>query len=81
MMYSENIASSPGSVSQEREATGAFMQLAKGLAITIFIVGHVTKEGVVAGPRDFGQDTGRKAQFICFLDPLVCHADRAHFPA
>lgn len=50
-MYSENIASSPGSVSQVREATGAFMQLAKGLAITIFIVGHVTKEGVVAGPR------------------------------
>lgn len=50
-MYSENIASSPGSVSQVREATGALMQLAKGLGITIFIVGHVTKEGVVAGPR------------------------------
>lgn len=50
-MYSENISSSPGSVSQVREATGAFMQLAKGLGITIFIVGHVTKEGVVAGPR------------------------------
>ena len=50
-MYSDNIASSPGSVSQVREATGAFMQLAKGLGITIFLVGHVTKEGVVAGPR------------------------------
>ncbi len=50
-MYSEMISSSPGSVSQVREATGAFMQLAKGLGITIFIVGHVTKEGVVAGPR------------------------------
>ncbi|KAI4449742.1 DNA repair protein RadA [Eubacterium plexicaudatum ASF492] len=50
-MYSENISSSPGSVSQVREATAAFMQLAKGLGITIFIVGHVTKEGVVAGPR------------------------------
>lgn len=50
-MYSENISSSPGSVSQVREATGAFMQLAKVLGITIFIVGHVTKEGVVAGPR------------------------------
>lgn len=50
-MYSEQISSSPGSVSQVREATGAFMQLAKGLGITIFIVGHVTKEGVVAGPR------------------------------
>lgn len=50
-MYSENITSSPGSVSQVREATGAFMQLAKGIGITVFIVGHVTKEGVVAGPR------------------------------
>ncbi|MCI8892626.1 MAG: DNA repair protein RadA [Eubacterium sp.] len=50
-MYSDNISSSPGSVSQVREATGAFMQLAKGLGITIFLVGHVTKEGVVAGPR------------------------------
>ena len=50
-MYSENISSSPGSVSQVREATGALLQLAKGLGITIFIVGHVTKEGVVAGPR------------------------------
>lgn len=50
-MYSEHISSSPGSVSQVREATAAFMQLAKGLGITIFIVGHVTKEGVVAGPR------------------------------
>lgn len=50
-MYSENISSSPGSVSQVREATSAFLQLAKGLGITIFIVGHVTKEGVVAGPR------------------------------
>ncbi len=50
-MFSDNISSSPGSVSQVREATSAFMQLAKGLGITIFIVGHVTKEGVVAGPR------------------------------
>lgn len=50
-MYSENITSSPGSVSQVREATGAFMQLAKGIGVTVFIVGHVTKEGIVAGPR------------------------------
>lgn len=50
-MYSEAVTSSPGSVSQVREATAAFLQLAKGLGITIFIVGHVTKEGVVAGPR------------------------------
>ena len=50
-MYSEEISSAPGSVSQVREATAAFMQIAKGYGITIFIVGHVTKEGVVAGPR------------------------------
>lgn len=50
-MYSEDISSAPGSVSQVREATSAFMQIAKGMNITIFIVGHVTKEGVVAGPR------------------------------
>ena len=39
------------SVSQVRESTNVFMQLAKGLGISIFIVGHVTKEGTVAGPR------------------------------
>ena len=50
-MYSEDVASAPGSVSQVRESTNVFMQLAKGLGITIFIVGHVTKEGTVAGPR------------------------------
>ena len=50
-MYIENITSAPGSVSQVREATGVLMQIAKGLGISIFIVGHVTKEGVVAGPR------------------------------
>ena len=50
-MYSEDISSAPGRVSQVREATGAFMQIAKGYGITVFIVGHVTKEGVVAGPR------------------------------
>ena len=50
-MYSEEVASTPGSVSQVRESTNVFMQLAKGLGISIFIVGHVTKEGTVAGPR------------------------------
>ncbi len=50
-MYSEEVASAPGSVSQVREATNVFMQLAKGMGVTIFIVGHVTKEGTVAGPR------------------------------
>lgn len=50
-MYNEEIGSAPGSVSQVRESTGVFMQIAKGMGITIFVVGHVTKEGVVAGPR------------------------------
>ena len=50
-MYSEEVASAPGSVSQVRESTNTLMQLAKGLNISIFIVGHVTKEGTVAGPR------------------------------
>lgn len=50
-MYREEISSAPGSVSQVRESTAILMQIAKGLGITIFIVGHVTKEGVVAGPR------------------------------
>ena len=50
-MYNEAVSSAPGSVSQVRESTGALMQIAKGLDIAVFIVGHVTKEGVVAGPR------------------------------
>lgn len=50
-MYCENVSSAPGSVSQVREATATLLQLAKGLLVSIFIVGHVTKEGTVAGPR------------------------------
>ena len=50
-MYHENVSAAPGSVSQVRESTGVFLQLAKGLGVSIFIVGHVTKEGTVAGPR------------------------------
>ncbi len=50
-MYSEAVSSAPGSVSQVREATSLLMALAKSYEINIFIVGHVTKEGAVAGPR------------------------------
>jgi len=50
-MYSDNVSSAAGSVSQVREATNILMQIAKSLTISIFIVGHVTKEGTVAGPR------------------------------
>lgn len=50
-MYREEVSAVPGSVSQVRESTAVLMRLAKGLGIAIFIVGHVTKEGTVAGPR------------------------------
>ncbi len=50
-MYRESVSSAPGSVSQVRESTGILLRIAKGMGIAVFIVGHVTKEGVVAGPR------------------------------
>lgn len=50
-VYSEELTSAPGSVSQVREVTGQLMRIAKGNGITVFIVGHVTKEGAIAGPR------------------------------
>ena len=50
-MYREEIGSAPGSVGQVRETTSTLLRLAKGMSVSIFIVGHVTKEGVVAGPR------------------------------
>ena len=50
-MFHEDISSAPGSVSQVRESTNILMQIAKGQGVSVFIVGHVTKEGNVAGPR------------------------------
>ena len=50
-MFREDISSAPGSVSQVRETTATLLQISKTLGISIFIVGHVTKEGTVAGPR------------------------------
>ena len=50
-MYNEEVGSAPGSVAQVRESTNVLLQIAKGCGVTIFIVGHVTKEGSVAGPR------------------------------
>lgn len=50
-MHNEEVSSAPGSVSQVRESTGVLMQIAKGLGVSVFIVGHVTKDGSVAGPR------------------------------
>lgn len=50
-MYSDEMTSAAGSVSQVREVTSALMQVAKNEGIAVFLVGHVTKEGVVAGPK------------------------------
>lgn len=50
-MNREDISSASGSVPQVREATNAFMRIAKTMGIAFFIVGHVTKEGAIAGPR------------------------------
>lgn len=50
-MYREEAGAAPGSVGQVRESTHVLMRLAKENNITIFIVGHVTKEGTVAGPK------------------------------
>lgn len=49
--YVDDKVSSPGSVSQVRECAGRFQELAKNSGITIVLVGHVTKEGTIAGPR------------------------------
>ena len=50
-MYRDDISSAPGSVSQVRESAAALMQIAKQQNVTVFLIGHVTKEGMVAGPR------------------------------
>lgn len=50
-VYRRDMASAPGSVSQVRECAGTLMRLAKTTGCAIFVVGHVTKEGAIAGPR------------------------------
>jgi DNA repair protein RadA/Sms len=50
-MFNEDVSSAPGSVSQVRETTAVLLRIAKSMNVSIFIVGHVTKEGTVAGPR------------------------------
>lgn len=50
-MFSKSISSSPGSISQVRECTFILLRIAKELKISIFIIGHITKEGSIAGPR------------------------------
>lgn len=50
-LYTEDVSSAPGSVTQLREVTARLMRLAKGRGISTFLVGHVTKDGAIAGPR------------------------------
>lgn len=50
-MYHNDVSSAPGSISQVKECTMALMQLAKGENITVFVIGHVNKEGSIAGPK------------------------------
>jgi len=50
-VFSEKIESAPGSVSQVREVAGQFMMFAKGTGTAVFLIGHVTKEGSIAGPK------------------------------
>ncbi len=50
-MFRPELESAPGTVSQVRESTALFMRFAKTRGVPVFLVGHVTKEGVIAGPR------------------------------
>lgn len=50
-MYNGDVSSAPGSISQVKECTMTLMQLAKGEGITVFVIGHVNKEGSIAGPK------------------------------
>lgn len=50
-VYSANVSSSPGSVSQVRECCAMLMNIAKSRGITIIVIGHVTKDGMIAGPK------------------------------
>lgn len=50
-LYNSELSASPGSVGQVKDCTMALMQLAKGQGITVFVIGHITKEGALAGPK------------------------------
>ena len=50
-MFSQDLTSAPGSVTQVRESTVRLMLMAKKTGVSVFLVGHVTKDGVIAGPR------------------------------
>ena len=50
-LYNSELSASPGSVGQVKDCTMALMQLAKGQGVTVFVIGHITKEGALAGPK------------------------------
>lgn len=50
-IYTEKLSSAPGSVSQVRDVTGQLLRISKKNGVTVFVVGHVTKDGAIAGPR------------------------------
>lgn len=50
-LYNGDVSSAPGSISQVKECTMSLMQLAKGEGVTVFVIGHVNKEGSIAGPK------------------------------
>jgi len=50
-MYSEEVGSAPGSITQVRESTAKLLALAKGIGLPVIVIGHVTKDGAIAGPR------------------------------
>ena len=50
-LYNPELESTPGSIGQVKDCTMALMQLAKGQDITVFVIGHVNKEGSIAGPK------------------------------
>src|SRR5690606_11044652 len=50
-MYASDVESSPGSASQVRESAAALVRFAKSSGVSVLIIGHVTKEGLIAGPR------------------------------
>lgn len=50
-LYNGDLTTSPGSVGQVKDCTLALMNIAKGMGITVFVIGHVTKDGTIAGPK------------------------------
>ena len=89
-MYHPALESAPGTVSQVREATTVFMRFAKARNIPVFLVGHVTKEGVIAGPKVIehmvdavidvrGGTALRVPDHSCHEKPVRVHERDRHF--